>query len=195
MVPMPFLLSNNNKPSTTAPGNIQGVQEGKVNILGGYSISHSKQNSVCVHMVPMTFLLSNGISQALLYLETYIPCIPDIIIMAFISFLIFMVVIVQLWSSELALFWVEACRFMKCLSYKCHGHFPYNLCTSIQQEFPQPTYFSPEDGGNIGIYLDDYMVSQPRRPESGLFYCYCCLITNTLGNGPYALAASIALTL
>jgi hypothetical protein len=33
-----------------AGGTIQGVSGGNVNILGGYSIGHSKQKSVCVQV-------------------------------------------------------------------------------------------------------------------------------------------------
>jgi hypothetical protein len=35
-------------------GSIQGVQGGKVNILGGHSIGHSKQKSVYVHVLFQT---------------------------------------------------------------------------------------------------------------------------------------------
>jgi hypothetical protein len=41
----------------------------------------------------------------------------------------------------------------------------------IYQPIPYPTHFNREDGGNvflwnIGIRLPDYVVSQPRRPQS-----------------------------
>jgi hypothetical protein len=48
-----FLSSQNTKSDTSCcPRDIQGVPEGKVNILGGHSIGHSKQK-VYMYMCPI----------------------------------------------------------------------------------------------------------------------------------------------